>query len=372
MGTTLLQPTSTVFEGRLRDDLCIEVRDGVVTDVRPRTADTARLDDGALLPGFVDLQVNGAGGRSVDEATPEALEIVARAVRAGGAVAFLPTLITSSLDSLCARGRAVAEWIRTYDGPGAVPLGVHLEGPFLERPGTHDAREFLDPTDKNLDRILDAIGDALRLVTLAPSRPGAPAAVRRLRAAGVHVALGHADDANGFDACVEQGANCVTHLFNAMSPLHHRDPGMVGHALVDDRVGCSLIVDGAHVDPIAVRVAYRCLGPARTILVTDSVAAAGMPDGEYSLNGASVRAEDGVVRDASGNLAGSALTMQGAVRRFRSMVCDANLLDIARIASTNPARSIGADSFGEIRVGARALFSRIQGDAIEVVAPSAT
>jgi N-acetylglucosamine-6-phosphate deacetylase len=328
----------------------------------------ARRLRGTLLPGCVDLQVNGAGGRSVDEATGDALDAVARAVLAGGAVAFLPTLITAPWPRLLDQIAAVAAWVTRWRGDGAEPLGLHVEGPFLQSPGAHDAAHFVDPTPERVAQLLAAAGGRLRLVTLAPARAGAAAATAQLVAAGVTVALGHCDRADGFAACVDAGARAVTHLFNAMGPLHHRTPGMAALALDDERVACPLIVDGVHVDPIMVRNAFRVLGPDRTVLVTDAVAAAGMPDGGYTLGGAAVRAAGGVVRDAEGRLAGSALTMARAVRNFLAFVPATSPWTLARIAAANPAALIGAAHLGAIAVGRNAAFTLLGDDgSVEVV-----
>lgn len=354
-----------VLPGHVQAGTRLAAIDGrlVATDPVAAGPNAQRLR-GTLLPGFVDLQVNGAGGRSVDEATDEALDTVARAVWNGGAVAFLPTLITAPWSQLLQRVDAVARWIEAYRGQGAEPLGLHVEGPFLCTAGAHDGNAFVDPTPARLDELLAAARGTLRLVTLAHARPGAVDATRRLVAAGAAVALGHCDRPDGFSACVDAGAQSVTHLFNVMGPLHHRDVGTAGLALDDERVRCPLILDGAHVHPAMVRNAFRILGPDRTILVTDAVAAAGMPDGSYPLNGATVRASGGVVRDAAGHLAGSALTMALAARNFLTMVPMAGPWTLARVASTNPAALLGAagERFGSLQVGKRAVFTLLDDD----------
>ncbi len=323
----------------------------------------ARRLRGTLLPGFVDLQVNGAGGRSVDEATPDALDAVAEAVWRGGAVAFLPTLITAPWDRLLAQVDAVARWCETWRSVGAEPLGLHLEGPFLEAPGAHDAKCFVDPSPERVRELLAASRSRLRLVTLGNARAGAAAAVKLLVQHGIMCALGHCDRTEGFAACVDAGAAAVTHLFNVMGPMHHRDVGVAGLALDDERVACSLIVDGVHVHPVMLRNAFRILGPDRTVLVTDAVAAAGMPDGDYKLSGMRVHARDGVVRDTAGRLAGSALTMGLAARNFLKFVPQAGAWTLARVASTNPARLAVAVDHGGIAVGKRAAFTLLGDDA---------
>ncbi|HEB53915.1 MAG TPA: N-acetylglucosamine-6-phosphate deacetylase [bacterium] len=333
----------------------------VAVDQVPTGPGAERLR-GTLLPGFVDLQVNGAGGRSVDEATPEALDVVAEAVLAGGAVAFLPTLITCPWERLLQQVRDVAAWIGAWSGRGAEPLGLHVEGPFLTTPGAHDPSCLIDPTPERIDELLAAADGRLRLVTLANARDGAVDATRRLVAAGVTVALGHCDSADGFASCVAAGATMVTHLFNAMGRLHHRDAGPAALALDDERLSCPLIVDGVHVGAPMVRTAFRVLGPDRTVLVTDAVGAAGMPDGDYTLSGMQVTSRDGVVRDAAGNLAGSALTMALAARNFLAFVAEAGPWTLARVAAHNPARLIGADTYGALAPDRRAAFTLLGDD----------
>jgi N-acetylglucosamine-6-phosphate deacetylase len=341
----------------------------IVAVDQPAAAAEAERLPGTLLPGFIDLQVNGAGGSSVDEATPAALQTVAEAVYEGGATAFLPTLITAPWSQLLEQVRAVAAWIERWSpdggatpGPGAEPLGLHLEGPFLTTPGAHPPEHFLDPTPERIDELLDAARGKLRLITIGNARAGAAAATKRLVAAGVTVALGHCDRGDGFKDCVDAGAKSVTHLFNVMGPLHHRDLGPAALALDDARVSCPIIVDGVHVAATMVRNAFQILGPDRTILVTDAVAAAGMPDGTYTLAGMSVTKKDGVVRDQKNNLAGSALTMAIAARNFLQTVETAGEWTLAKIASTNPARLIHAAGYGALARDQRAAFTLLGDD----------
>lgn len=347
-----------------RPDHGVELRieDGRITHIA--VAGGSGCDhDCLLLPGFVDLQVNGAGGCDVATATPQALDTIAAAVFAGGAVAFLPTLITAPWSTLLERVDAVARWIETWNGSGAEPLGLHLEGPFLEGCGAHDGAHFVDPTPARVAALLAAARGRLALVTLAPSRLHAVDAVRALRGAGVAVALGHARSPAGFAACVDAGASLVTHLFNVMGPLHHREPGVAGLALDERTLTASLICDGVHVDPVMVRLAFAALGVDRTVLITDAVAAAGGPDGAYQLGDDEVTAKDGVVRNAAGELAGSALTMSLAAQRFLAFL-DGRVgpWTLARIAATNPARLLGRSDYGSIAPGAKAAFTLARAD----------
>ena len=370
MGRTLLRAPCAIVDGRFVRDAAVLCEDGQIvtagsrTQVEPAADATIELD-GTLLPGLVDLQVNGMGGRGCDEAEPDALEQIAATAWRGGAAAFLPTLITAPFDLLCERARGIAAWIATREAraDAATPLGIHLEGPFLEVPGAHDPAHFVDPSPARITSLLEACGGSLRLVTLAPSLPSAAAATAQLRAADVAVAFGHARTIPGFDDCVAAGARGVTHLFNAMGGLSHREPGFVGRCLDEPRLGCSLICDGAHLDPAIVRLAYRVLGVERTILVTDATNAAGMPDGRYELSGMPVRAAHGVVRDAAGRLAGSALTMSEACRNLAAFVHSVAAAELAAVASANPARLIAATQFGVIRSGAVARFALLGSDA---------
>jgi len=194
------------------------------------------------------------------------------------------------------------------------------------------------------------------------ARPGAAAAVAHLVRQKVACAIGHCGVATGFRDCVDAGARAVTHLFNVMGPMHHREPGLAGLALDDERITCPLIADGVHVHPAMVRNAFRILGPDRFVLVTDAVAAAGMPDGEYHLAGMRSFSRDGVVRDGDGRLAGSALTMALAARNFLQFVPTAGVWTLARIASTNPARLADAGHHGALAVGRRAAFTLLGDD----------
>lgn len=345
--------------------MLVRVLDGRIAELRAGAGDRAgaRTIDGTLLPGFVDLQVNGMGGAGFEAEDEDAYRVAARAVKAGGAAAFLPTLITAPLDVLAGRAAKLARWIAKGSPPdAATPLGIHLEGPFLELAGAHDAHALVEPTAQRVDRLVDACAGTLRLVTLAPGLPGAVEAVARLRKAGVAVAFGHARSTQRFLDCVRAGATVVTHLFNAMSGIHHRDPGIVGLTLDTESLSCCLIPDGVHVQPAVLRVAWRVLGRARTVLVTDATGASGMPDGEYTLSGTAVTSRDGVVMNRAGTIAGSALTMREGVQRFLRWVPGLDAADIAAIAATNPARIAGATEFGSLAAGQRADFVELRDD----------
>ena len=234
---------------------------------------------------------------------------------------------------------------------GATALGLHLEGPLLSpvRAGAHPRAAIAAADIAALSSVLAR--DAVRLVTLAPERPGAFDWIRRLREAGVVVSLGHTDASydelrRGIDA----GATLVTHLYNAMSPFHHREPGAVGAALDDDRVAVGIIADGVHCHAAAVRLALRAKGPRGVVLVTDAMAAAGLGPGTYPLGGIEVIVDATSARLADGTLAGSILTMDRALRELVGMT-GASVADALRMASEVPARILGLATKGRIAVG---------------------
>lgn len=304
-----------------------------------------------LVAGFVDLQVNGGFGHDFT-ADPGSLWEVASRLPAHGVTAFLPTIITAPLEIYEA---ALAV---TRAGPppgwrGAIPLGWHFEGPFLapERKGAHEAEHLRAPDQAAVAGWSRAAG--VRLVTLAPELPGALDLVRSLRARGVVVSAGHSgateEEARaGFEAGIEM----VTHLYNAMSGLHHREPGLVGAALDRRAVHVGVIPDGLHVAPAALRLAAR-LKPGGLVAVTDAMAALGCADGTYDLAGQSVHVRDGEARLAGGTLAGSVLRMDQAVRNLRTLV-GLSPAEAVRAATGTPARLIGEPERGELRPGGRA------------------
>ncbi len=319
--------------------------------------DRLTLPTGYLLPGFVDLQVNGYFGEDFQTAEAEPWAAVAGQLPSTGTTAFLPTLITAPLGSLATALRAIAGFAPGLPADGARVLGVHLEGPFIAatRRGAHNPAWITDPTPGAISELLDAAQGILRLVTLAPERPGALAAIGQLTAAGVVVSLGHTDAlAEQVAMAAGLGARMVTHLFNAQRPLGHREPGVPGQALADDRLTSGLIVDLHHVAGPVCAVAFRA-APGRIVLVTDAAAPAGMPPGEYLLGGEPITLPpaDGappVRRD--GTLAGSALRMDTAVAN--AVACGVPLADAARAATSIPADLIGRPDLGRIRPAAAA------------------
>jgi N-acetylglucosamine-6-phosphate deacetylase len=317
----------------------VEVEDGRITAVG-----LAGAGRGVAVPGFVDLQVNGFGGVDFLDADAGGYRRAGDALLETGVTAYLPTLITSPEEQIVAAMREVP----LGDSRPRI-LGMHLEGPFLSpsRLGTHEASARRDPDAALLERLLDA--GPVRLMTLAPELAGAEALIDRLLERGITVSVGHSDaTAEQANAAFDRGARSVTHLFNAMRPFLHRDPGLVGAALARDDVVVSIILDGIHLAPETARVAWRAAA-GRLGLVTDAITAAGVADGSYSLGNIDVEVHEGTVRGPDGVLAGSVLTMIEAVRNLHAL--DVSLEDAVGAATTTPARVLGDPDLGRIAVG---------------------
>jgi N-acetylglucosamine-6-phosphate deacetylase len=313
----------------------------VVLDPSPADLPAEVRDAAWVSPGLIDWQVNGAYG--VDVAADErALAVLSARLPEQGVTGYLPTVVSADL----AAYESVAARLAAHQGTGgARALGLHLEGPFLapERGGAHAKSAILaaDSHAALFDRLLALPG--LRLMTLAPERPGARERIARLRAAGVAVSLGHtAADHAALRAGVDAGATLVTHLYNAMTGFAHRAPGAVGAALTDDRVALGLVADGVHCHPIALSLALRAAGAERIALTTDSMAAAGMPPGRYTLAGRAVVADGASARLPDGTLAGSTLALDQAIRNMVAW-CGAAPDQAMRMASVVAARALGID-----------------------------
>jgi N-acetylglucosamine-6-phosphate deacetylase len=299
---------------------------------------------GIAAPGFVDLQVNGFAGVDFLASDGDGYRRAGSAILETGVTSFLPTFVTAPESDL----RAALEALPT-DAGGARILGAHLEGPFISplRLGVHPEPHRRDPDLPLLERLLAA--GPVRLVTLAPELPGANALVEHLVGRGIAVSCGHSNaTAAEADAAFGLGAGSVTHLFNAMRPFHHRDPGLAGAALARDDVVVQLVLDFVHIAREAASIAWRAAS-GRLALVTDAIAAAGLGDGEYRLGEVALTVRDGVPRTESGSLAGSTLTMIEAVRNLHAL--GASLEDAVLAASEVPARLLGLREAGRLGVG---------------------
>lgn len=308
------------------------------------------LEGGRLVPGFIDTQVNGGGGVLFnDDLTVDAIAAIGAAHRRFGATGFLPTLISDDLDAIDTAMRAVEQAIAA-GVPGV--LGIHVEGPFLSaaRAGIHDKAKFR-LLDQRASTLLRSLKVGRTLVTLAPELTE-PAMIAQLCAADVIVAAGHSDATyEEIEAALAAGVSGFTHLFNAMSPLTSRAPGVVGAALSDQVSYCGLIVDGRHVHPAALRIALACRPLDRFMLVTDAMPSVGLTDKTFTLQGQTITVEDGVCVAADGTLAGSDLDMATAVRNAIRLL-GLDTVEALRMASLNPATFLGLDhQLGRIAPG---------------------
>ncbi len=349
-----------VLTGRgLVAGLAVVIADGRIATVCdpmdvPASAGPHRdLQGDTLLPGFIDIQVNGGGGVLFNNApTADALRRIAQAHRRFGTTGLLPTLISDDRevmrDAIAATRDAIAQGV-----PGI--LGLHLEGPYLAstRKGTHDAGKFRVPDEAEIE-LVASLGHGVTVMTLAPECVSTDT-IRALVARGVLLCAGHtAGSYEQIRAGLDAGIRGFTHLYNAMSPLQGREPGAVGAALEDPHSWCGIVVDGHHVHAASLRVALAAKPRGKVLLVTDAMPPVGADDPAYTLYGETITVQDGVVRNAAGALAGSALDMVTAVRNSVQWL-GVPLEEAARMASTYPAEFLGLGrEYGRIEPGYRA------------------
>ncbi|MEU7317268.1 N-acetylglucosamine-6-phosphate deacetylase [Streptomyces sp. NPDC007083] len=313
-------------------------------------AETLDLSGHWIVPGFVDLHVHGGGGASFSAGSHEESLTVIRTHRAHGTTTMAASTVTGDLDDLSRQAASLGELAEQGD-----LAGVHFEGPFIScnRRGAHDASLLRDPDPGEVRKLLDAARGRAVMMTLAPERPGGLDSVRLLADSGVIAAIGHTDgDYEGTRQAVDAGATVATHLFNAMPPLGHRQPGPIAALLEDDRVTVELINDGTHLHPAVLKLAFEAAGPDRVAFITDAMGAAGMGDGRYPLGGLEVEVRDGVARLVEGDsIAGSTLTLDQAFKRAVT-VDGLPVADAVKALSANPARLLGlADRVGSLEPG---------------------
>jgi N-acetylglucosamine-6-phosphate deacetylase len=358
----------------LRGDPFVVVEDGHIATIGSREKNEipagARVRDfsGAVLaPSFFDVHIHGAAGHDVMEATPEAVAAVGRFLASRGTGNFLATTVTATLDvtlrAVEGLARLIAKGSQADDGREchARPVGIHLEGPFLShaKRGVHPPDLLLAPDVAVFDRIVDAGGGYVRLMTLAPELPGAAELAAHATRHGVRVSVGHSNaTAAETRTTIAAGAVSATHTFNAMRALDHREPGILGVVLTTDTLFAELICDGIHTAPEMVRLWWKAKGPERGILVTDAMSAAGMPDGEYHLGGFAVQVAAGKAM-ANGVLSGSVLTLDRALTNFLAFT-GASLAQAIPLLTRNPAAMTGfGEEIGSLKEDGPASFVAI-------------
>ena len=328
----------------------ITVDDGHITSILSRETGNAgdSYPDATLVPAYVNIHVHGAVGHDVMEGTPQALQAVGAALAGHGVGAYYPTTVTSSPEETLRALDMIAGVIeREPSADAAVPLGIHLEGPFLSpaKRGAHTAALLVQPSIALFDRFWQAARGQIRILTIAPELSSALELIEHASRLGVVCSLGHSDATLvQAEAGARAGARSATHTFNAMRSLDHRDPGIAAYVLDDDALFAEIICDGIHVDPAMVRLFFKAKGLEKSILITDGMSATGMPDGKYKLGDLDVEVAHGRCTTAGspGVLAGSVLTMDQAVRNF-SVFTGANIAVGAQLAARNPARLMGLD-----------------------------
>jgi N-acetylglucosamine-6-phosphate deacetylase len=362
--TTLFTPLQRIEQPLLlvEDSTIVEVTSRTRREI-PKNCRVVDFGDGILAPGFIDIHIHGGGGHDVMEAGADALPPVERLLAAHGVSSYFPTTVTAPLDATLSALARLADAIEAAErsqgaadpatgGLRARPLGIHLEGPFIShaRRGVHPPENLLAPSMAAFDRFWQAARGHIRVLTIAPELPGAIEVIAEAATRGVCVSLGHSDaELNAARAGFAAGARHATHTFNAMRPLDHRDPGILGEVLTDSRLSADIIADGIHLDPVIVQLFLKAKGTDGAVLITDATAATGMPDGRYHLGSLEVDVKDGRCL-AGGKLAGSVLTMDRAVRNVMEFA-QWHLQQVVRLATVNPARVTGVKKGGVLEAG---------------------
>ena len=338
----------------------LTIEDGRIVQIESSAPNGAT---GTLTAPFFDIHVHGARSYDFMAATPAEIAEVGRFLAGRGVGHYLPTTVTGPMDTTLRALESLANAIEEgqsggFDEARAIPVGVHLEGPFVShiKRGVHPAACILEPSVELFDRFQEVARGHIRLMTLAPELPHALELIEHATSRGVRVTMGHsnATSAETLEA-IAAGASSSTHLFNAMRPLDHREPGILGAVLDREDVYAEAICDGVHVDPAIIRLWLKAKGEERAILVTDGMSATGMPDGTYMLGDFQVEVKNGVCL-SEGTLAGSVLTMDKAVANLRRFT-GSSLGVAVRLASRNPARMLGMEHLTDVKNGSAANFN---------------
>ena len=346
------------------------VEQGRVVDISSRSSrqvpagvSAADFGHSVIAPGYVDLHIHGSAGYDVMDDAVEALPAIEQLLARHGVTSYFPTTVTAPMDTTLHSLERLANAIEKRErnnGDGkirALPLGIHLEGPFIShaRRGVHPQENLLAPTMPLFEQFWQAARGRIRMMTIAPELEDATEVIAEAARRGVCVSLGHSDaDFAATERGIAAGARHATHTFNAMRPLDHRSPGILGAVLTDHRVSADIIADGVHLDPAIVKLFADAKGATQTVLITDAISATGMPEGRYRLGSFEVDVRDGKCM-VDGKLAGSVLTMDRAVRNL-ARFAEWDLSQAVAAASQNPARVARIANKGVLEVGADADF----------------
>lgn len=350
--TTLFTPGTPVDHGVIVIESGVIERVGSRQEVEiPSAAKHFDYGDAIIAPGFIDIHIHGGSGHDVMEGSASALAAVEKLLAKHGVTSYCPTTVTAPVDvtlkALEKLGKAVScSEGNSQDGEmRARPIGVHLEGPFIskEKCGVHPLADIQNPTEELFRRFWEASEETLLVMTIAPELEGALPVIELAKKKGVLVSMGHSDaKSEEGKAGIAAGARSATHTFNAMRPLRHRDPGILGLVLTDDRIFADIVADGVHVAPEIVKLFLAAKGEDHAILITDALSATGMPDGKYKLGTFDIEVRGALCTNGH-TIAGSVLTMDAAVRNVMAFA-GWDLARSVRLATENPARALGREN----------------------------
>ncbi len=375
MNLLLMAHGKAVVETEVLESIYIYIEDGKIKELGPINEVPSRFEgvetieipkDQTIVPGFIDVHIHGVAGSDTMDATPEALTTMAKALPAEGTTSFLATTITQKHENIEKALQNAAAYQKTQPGGGqAEVIGVHLEGPFINKKhnGAQPEEYILNPDIELFARWQELAGGRIKLVTMAPELENGIEFVRYLDEHGVIASIGHTDALyDDVKQAVEAGAKEVTHLFNAMKGIHHREPGTAGAALLFKELRVELIADGIHVNPEIVKLILSTKGADGTILITDAMRAKCLKNGVYDLGGQDVHVADGKALLADGTLAGSILKMKDAFKNTINFA-EISLLDAVKITSMNAAKQLNVyDRKGSISVGKDADLAILSSD----------
>ncbi|WP_152393435.1 N-acetylglucosamine-6-phosphate deacetylase [Paenibacillus guangzhouensis] len=362
MNRKLIHNVQVVLPQQILPSAAVWVTDGKIERIASDSQELQVLDDKVeridgqgqwLIPGMLDVHIHGANGRDMMDGTEESIQEVSRACAATGCTSFLATSVSSTMEDLLQMIRSVKSVIGREEG--AKIAGIHLEGPYLnpKRKGMQNEKYLRHPNLEEMKLIFEEAGSLIKMVTIAPELPGGLELISYLKEQGVVIAVAHSDAT--YEEAKEAfgaGASHVTHCFNGMRPIHHRDPGLIVAAFEEEHVSLQAIVDQVHLHPAIVRLMHRIKGPEGMVLITDALQAMGLGDGEYLFGGHQVTVSEGVARLVDGTLASSTVTMNEALRL--TVENGISITDAVQMASTTPARILGMSHSGHIDVGCEA------------------
>lgn len=359
----LIRHATAFVGGRFCENIEIRVHNGRVHEIGAGLdnglyEDAVDLEGDYLLPGFVDVHIHAYRGHDAMQGEA-AVRAMSRELFRVGVAAFLPTTMSASVSDTAAAVDGIAQVMEQPEHNGALVLGAHMEAPFLaeSRCGAQVKEHFCLPSMEQFMALCSGNPQAVRVITLAPELMGSEAFIRQVTAQGVRVSIGHTNaTAKECHIAADWGATRVTHTFNAQTPLHHREPGVPGAALTDERLYAEMIGDGIHLHPDVVRLLTLAKGPHKAVVITDAMEAAGLPDGQYALGGQPVFVQDGAARLKDGTLAGSVLTMRQAFMNLLAWGIPPE--NAVLMCTATPADSVGEKLAGRITAGAPAPLTR--------------